>query len=118
MSKCVFVKSLEQHQETTSLGRVHAYFCSKKAKVTTPKRSRMGPNTGPDARTTTAFCTVERVISISLTRRDEVAIWRLHLDMCKASDTTKCAKSPTICQILCSDSERLGRGGSTNNLLR
>ena len=48
--------------------------------MTTPRRSRMEPNMGLDTRTTTAFCTVERVMSISLTRRDDVAIWRLHLE--------------------------------------
>ena len=49
-----------------------------RARVTTPSLSRMGPKTGSEARTTTAFWTVERVTSGSLTRRSSAAIWRLH----------------------------------------
>ena len=67
-------KSLEQHQQVVTLREGDANFCSKSASVTTPRRSRIEPNMGLDVRTTTAFCTVERVTSISLTRRDEVAI--------------------------------------------
>jgi hypothetical protein len=40
---------------------------------------RIGPKTGFDANTTTAFWTVERVTSSPLTRRDDDAICRLHL---------------------------------------
>jgi len=39
----------------------------------------MGPNNGIEANTTTAFWTVDRVTSTSLTRSADAAIWRLHL---------------------------------------
>lgn len=39
----------------------------------------IGPKTGFEASTTTAFCTVERVMSCSLTMRSAVRICRLHL---------------------------------------
>ena len=40
---------------------------------------RIGPKTGFDARTTTAFCTVDRVTSASFTSRSALLICRLHL---------------------------------------
>lgn len=40
---------------------------------------RIGPNTGLDASTTTAFCTIERVTSLDFTRSAEAAICWLHL---------------------------------------
>lgn len=86
--------------------------CAKSAFVTTPSRSLrrvrerdgegeeernthlIGPKTGFDARTTTAFCTVERVMSCSLTNKSDVLICRLHLPT-TASDRPH-AKQNTI----------------------
>ena len=75
---CVRSESSSDDLKSTRILVSLKSLCSNNARVTTPNLSRIGPNKGFDARTTTAFCTVDRVTSSSLASRSEDLICRLH----------------------------------------
>lgn len=61
---------------------------------------RIGPKTGLEASTTTAFWTVDRVTSAPLTNRSAELICRLHLQGGWDCRRTLWGNVLTICQIL------------------
>ena len=77
----------------------------------------MGPNTGLEASTTTAFCTVDRVTSSPFTSKSAELICRLHL---RRNQHVKpmygvSLERPTICRILWWGWEKMAPNESTNN---
>jgi hypothetical protein len=72
--------------------------------------NRIGPKTGFEANTTTAFCTIERVTSGSFTNKVDDDICRLHLDIEEV--TTHCAISEISDVRNAKNSGRIGTRGN------